>query len=514
MLFLMWKIKIKKEKMNFIKTYFKFDERKATFKKEIIGGISTFLAMAYILAVNPSIVGDSLMKPGLTETAANLSGGLFLATAISAFFGTMLMGLWANIPIGLAPGMGLNAFFAYTVSQSIGFNGALTVTIISGLIYFLVVITPARDFITKKIPNNLKLSIGAALGFFIAYLGMQSSGIIQSNPDTLTTLGDFSNGLVILSVAMLFLGLILHYLKIPGGILITMFVGAIILIILLQTKAISNVAPDHSLIGNYSDFSSFEKVVQGGWLGFGDVAVWKSPMTYLGIFSFVYLDFFDTTGTLMSLNRMIKLDESDTNWMNKANKVDAVGTIVGASIGATTVTSFVESTVGVSAGAKTGFSSLITASMFGLSIAIWPILQVFMPIPIVVEDGLTFYQPIIGPILIIVGTLMISQLKHFEWEITIDIPMLFLTIMFMMLTNSIAEGMAAGAITFLVMNFFGGLIQRFTKRKQVIQTMEIQFSSSESHVKNKDYNYWKRINWVIVFIAIFSITFIIIGTLI
>ncbi|MGL6125078.1 MAG: NCS2 family permease [Metamycoplasmataceae bacterium] len=497
--------------MNFIKTYFKFDERNATFKKEIIGGMSTFLAMAYILAVNPSIVGDSLMEPGLEGTASHLSGGLFLATAISAFFATMLMGLWANIPIGLAPGMGLNAFFAYTVSQSIGFNGALTVTIISGFVYFFVVITPARDFISKKIPNNLKLSIGAALGFFIAYLGMQSSGIIQSSPNTLTTLGDFSNGLVILSIVMLFLGLILHYLKVPGGILITMIIGAILLVILLQTNTIKNVSPDYSLIGNYSDFSSFGQVVQGGWLGFIDAAVWSSPMTYLGIFSFVYLDFFDTTGTLMSLDKMIKLEKSNTNWINNANKVDAVGTIVGASIGATTVTSFVESTVGVSAGARTGFASLITATMFGLSILLWPILQVFMPVPIITEGTTIFYQPIIGPILIIVGTLMISQLKYFDWRITIDIPMLFLTIMFMMLTNSIAEGMAAGAITFLVMNFFGGLIQKIFKKKELVKTIESESIPDDPDIENPKLNYWKRINSVIIFISTFSIIFIIIG---
>lgn len=498
--------------MNWIKNYFKFGERNATFKKEIIGGISTFLAMAYILAVNPSMVGDSALdivngKP--VGTASDLSGGLFLATAISAFFATMLMGLWANIPIGLAPGMGLNAFFAYTVSQSVGFNGALTVTILSGFVYFLIVVTPARDFITKKVPKNLKLSIGAALGFFIAYLGMQSSGIIKSSPATLTELGDFSNGLVILSIVILFLGLVLHYLKVPGGILITMVVGALILITLLKTGAVAYDSKNYSLLGNYGDFSTFKQVVSGGWLGFADVDVWKSPMTYLGVFSFVYLDFFDTTGTLMSLNRMIKLDDTDKNWINKANKVDAIGTVVGAGIGATTVTSFVESTVGVSAGAKTGFSAMITALMFGLSIAAWPIIQVFMPIP--VPNETLSYQPIIGPILIIVGTLMISQLKHFEWEITIDIPMLFLTIMFMMLTNSIAEGMAAGAITFLIMNFFGGLVQKITNKKKIIQSMEIQFNDTGPEVKTRDFNYWKRINWVIVFIALFSITFVIIN---
>ncbi|MGL5643300.1 MAG: hypothetical protein ACRCW3_00765, partial [Metamycoplasmataceae bacterium] len=158
------------------------------------------------------------------------------------------------------------------------------------------------------------------------------------------------------------------------------------------------------------------------------------------------------------------------------------------------------------------FSSIITSLMFGLSIVMWPILQVFMPVPVLNGESLTFYQPIIGPILIIVGTLMISQLKHFEWEITIDIPMLFLTIMFMMLTNSIAEGMAAGAITFLVMNLFGGLVQKlFKNKKDIIETMEIQFNTDNQEKKKQELNYLKRINWVIVLIAVFSISFIIIG---
>ncbi len=504
--------------MKWIRNYFKFDERNATFKKEIIGGISTFIAMAYILAVNPSLVGDSWsgdllngVKENISSKLPGVSGGLFLATAISAFLATILMGAWANIPIGLAPGMGLNAFFAYTVSQSIGFNGALTVTILSGFVYFLIVVTPARDFISKKVPKNLKLSIGAALGFFVAYLGMQGSGIIQTSSATLTKLGDFSNGLVILSIVILFLGLVLHYLKVPGGILVTMIIGALILITLLKTGIISYDDQKYSLLGKYGELGTFVDVAKGGWLGFADASVWKSPMTYLGIFSFVYMDFFDTTGTLMSLNRMIKLDETDKHWMNKANKVDAIGTIAGAAMGATTVTSFVESTVGVSAGAKTGFSAVITAMMFGLSIAAWPILQVFMPVPITTSVSTTYYQPIVGPVLIIVGTLMISQLKHFEWEITMDLPMLFLTIMFMMLSNSIADGMAAGAITFLIMNFFGGLVQKITNKKKIIESMEIQFSDSKPEVKTRELNYWKRINGVIIFIALFSITFIIIN---
>lgn len=460
---------------NFLKNYFQIDKRKTIIRKEIIGGISTFLAMAYILAVNPAIVGDSPIKYGefAGQTASIYWGGLFLATAIASFVGSFVMGVFANIPIALAPGMGLNAFFAYNVATSVGFDSALTITMISGLVYFIIVMTPLRRKINELVPNNFKLAVGAAIGLFIAYLGLQNSGIIVSSLPLVSKIGDFSNGYVILAVCILLLGLVLHYLKVPGGIIITMVVGAILLAILISTNTL-NTDPSFSLLGNYESFNKFGDVAVAGWKGFANVNMWTSPITYLGIFSFVYLDFFDTTGTLLSLGEMTKLDESDPKWFNKANLVDASCTVIGAAIGATTVTSFVESTVGVGAGARTGIASIVTALCFGISIALWPILQIFMPVP---SEGI-MYQPITGPILVIIGTLMISQLKYFDWSITVDIPMMFLTLLFMTLSNSIGEGLSIGIIVFVVLNFFAGLLQKMRHKKNIIDNTTISMGEN------------------------------------
>ncbi|MGL5521650.1 MAG: NCS2 family permease [Metamycoplasmataceae bacterium] len=493
--------------MKKIFTYFRFDDRNAILKKEIIGGISTFLAMVYILAVNPAIVGSSLLNPGVNQdTAVIYQGGLFLATALSAFVGTLIMGLFANLPIGLAPGMGLNTFFAFNVASSIGFESALSVTILSGVLYFIVVMTPARDFISRKIPKNIKLAIGTGIGFFIAYLGLQSSNIIieDPGPGLATKLNSFTNPMVILAVVLLFVGLILYYLKIPSAIIITMILGAIILLI-MKVSGLKELK-DINFLGSYSDFSTFPTVISSGWKGFANIKMWISPTTYLAILSFVYLDFFDTTGTLIALNKMVDLDEKDPNWIKKANNIDAISTIVGASIGATTVTSFVESVVGASAGAKTGFSNIIVALGFVLAIPAWPILQIFLPLNI----GDTSYQPIVGPILIIVGTIMIAQIKFFEWEIAIDIPMLFLTIILMALSNSIAIGIGVSAITFVILNTAAGIYQLIRGKKRVVETISMNFAEDNPNLKTREFKYLKRLNWTVILVALFSLIFIII----
>ncbi len=524
-----------------LRSYFKLDERNAVLKKEIIGGLSTFLAMVYILAVNPSIVANSPLFDNPKATNAFIyQGGLFLATAIASFVGSLLMGLFANIPIALAPGMGLNAFFTYNVASSIGFDSALTVTIISGFLYFFLAISPLRKKISELIPNNFKLSIGAGIGLFIAYLGLQNSQIIVKPNDSplVSGLGDFNDPLVILALCILFLGLVLHYLKVPGGILITMVIGAIVLASCIGAGAIKAdtfngtgfVKADAKtiLLGDYADFSTFGDVAKAGWIGFTNPKMWTSPITYFSIFSFIYMDFFDTTGTLVSLNKMVNLDDTDPKWFGKANYVDAGATVFGGAIGATTVTSFVESTVGVAAGAKTGIASIVTSIMFALSIAAWPIIQVFLPVHYGGADG-TFYQPITGPILIIIGTLMISQLRHFEWKITIDIPMMFLTLVFMTLANSIGEGMAFGAITFIALNTSAGSKEALMKKARskkanknvaTIETegsgvneLEISFGT-QNEISEVKLDYFKRINWVMIMIASISIAFLIVQTLI
>ncbi|MGL4947977.1 MAG: NCS2 family permease [Mycoplasma sp.] len=491
-----------------IKKYFKFDDTKAILKKEIIGGVSTFLAMCYILAVNPSMVNEA--QPGILDGSINLTGGLFLATAISSFIGTLVMGLWARVPVALAPGMGLNAFFTYTVAgfagSNIGFDSALSITIMSGILYFIIAMTPARTYISKAIPHNFKIAIGAGIGLFIAFVGLQNGGIIDNNDATLVQIGDFTNPLVLLAVCLLVLGLILHFAKVPAALIITMVTGAIILVIMVACGGVSGVVIG-DLITDYSGFETFPEVAKAGWVGFANVEMWKSPMTYFALLSFLFSDFFDTTGTLLAVDRQADMSRISKNWLAKANQVDAVCTVFGAGIGATTVTSYVESSVGVSAGARTGLASVVTALCFAASIALWPILQVFMPI-----GGL---QPITSCALIIVGILMLTQLKYFEWEIAVDIPMLFMTVMFTLLSYSISNGLAFGIITFVIMNGSLGLIQKIKHRKKVIN--DISFQSADdtdlSKAKTREFNYLKRLNPTILTVAGVSVVFIILSQL-
>lgn len=496
-----------------IKKYFRFDSLNAILRKEIIGGITTFLAMAYILAVNPAIVGDSLIIPGIEKPlkASIYNGGLFLATAISACVATFIMGLFAKIPVALAPGMGLNAFFAYTISYQVGFESALSITILSGVAYIILVLTPAREKLSKLIPSNLKLAIGVGIGFFVAYVGLQNSKIIvddPSSPALVSRIGDFGNPLVIIALVLLIVGFVLHYSKIQGAIIITMLLGAIILIPTIAFNAIDNFDIDKinpAKIG-YGDFSTFSNVIEGGWRGFTNKEMWKNPITYIGVLSFLYMDFFDTTGTLLTIDRSIDLSKTDPKWLSKANYVDALSTLGGAAIGATTVTSFVESTVGVASGAKTGFAAIITSICFGLTIAIWPIMQVFMPI-----DG---FQPITGPILILVGTMMVSQIKHFDWKNVIDIPTLFMTVIMMMLSNSIAYGICFGTLSFVLLNGSLGIMQILFKNNEwMANTIEIPITDENGElVKAKHLFYIKRINSALLIICIISIIYIVLQT--
>lgn len=491
--------------INSIKNYFQFDSYKTIFKKEIIGGITTFLAMCYILAVNPSIVGQSPIDIGGSELASNYSGGLFLTTAISSFIATMLMGLWARVPVALAPGMGLNAFFAFTVAQSLGFQSALTVTILSGIAYLIVVLTPLRKKISEAIPTNFKIAVGAGIGLFIAFLGLQNAGIIVGNTSTpITGIGDFTNPLIILGLCLILLGLVLHFAKIPGAMIITMIIGAVILVILCVTGVVNKGMKNFGLLASYDDFSQFIYVAKSGWIGFSNIDMWKNPMTYVGVLSFLYMDFFDTTGSLIVVDKLGGFNKFNKNWMIKANHVDAVSTIIGAGLGATTVTTFVESTSGIGAGARTGFASIITAGMFALSIALWPIMQVFMPI-----EGV---QPITSVALVVIGAVMLSQIRNFEWEIFADIPTLFVTIIMMLLTNSIAHGLSFGMITFVIMNFALGLIQKIKHKKKVVNDITIPITDKQHNIKVREYNYWKRLNNICIGIAIISLLYIIIET--
>lgn len=451
--------------LNNVASYFSFKERGATFKKEIIGGLSTFLAMAYILAVNPGMLSNS-------NGGHNYAGVFFLGTAIAAMVSTIAMGLFANVPIALAPGMGVNAFFTYTVASSVlgmTVEQALIATFCSGILYAIVAITPLRTLIARMLPKNMKLAIGAMIGLFLAYIGLIDSGIFVSGASqipgaphvsfgTPTKIGNFKDPFVLIAIITMILVFILHFLKIKGGAIIAIFAGVIMLAI--AKAAGVNDASKAFQIQDYKSFGKFGELSKGMWSSFGSAM--SNGKFYIAVFVFLYVDFFDTTGTLFSVGEQAKLNDGPDKgekWMAKANMVDAAGTIFGSVMLTSTTTSYVESTVGVSQGARTGFSSVITGLLFGLAIAIWPIMSPVMPIEHA-QSGLGAYndgfaptiQPVTGPILVLVGALMISQLKHFEWVQVIDIPVLFVTLVFGMLGYSISTGIAAGVVLYYLIN--------------------------------------------------------------
>ncbi len=520
---------------NFIARYFKFSDRETTFKKEIFGGLITFLAMAYILAVQPGMMDQLNQKyPGSMPM-----GGVFLATVISSFVATMIMGLLANVPLSLAPGMGINAFFVYTVCIILKIDpyDAMATVLVSGWLYFAIAITPARKYISKSMPKNLKIAIGAGIGFFLAFMGLQDAGIIQSDaikstkkPDlvdiviadsaTSVKLGNFKNPLVLVAITVMLLMFVLHFMKVKSGIIISMISG-IVLMAILYGAGVKGFSNAFKMKSYSEEFGGFSTIAGKGWSHLG--SMFKNPLSYIAIFVFLYTDFFDTTGTLFVIGEASGINEREGDgWMTKANIADATGTVFGASIGASTVTSFVESTTGTAAGARTGFASVITAFLFLFAMALWPIMSPLMPIDNPVYHTATTnatartLKPITAPVLVLVGSLMMMQLKEFNWKEMIDVPALFITILITMLTYSISSGMAAGVIVFVVLNFIAGLRQQIDlKRGKPIFIVGDEGEIITSDIKGKTgfetkTNYWKRLN--IPLLVLFTLAMVYFGT--
>lgn len=501
-----------------VSDFFNFKERSATFKKEIIGGLSTFLAMAYILAVNPGML---LHANGGSEYA----GVFFLGTAIASMIATLAMGLFANVPVALAPGMGVNAFFTYTVAGHVlnmNVEQALIATFCSGILYAIIAVTPFRSYLAKILPKNVKLAIGAMIGLFLAYIGLSDAGIIVSGAQeipitngviksvaTNTKLGNLADPFVIIAIITMLLVFVLHFLKVKGSAVIAMLSAIVMLAIAYAAGAAD--ADKAFTLGNYSDFGKFGKLSKGMWSSFG--STFLNGKAYIAIFVFLYIDFFDTTGTLFSVGEQAGLNKSkDTDkWMKRANIVDAGATVFGSLMLTSTTTSYVESTVGVSQGAKTGFASVVTGLLFALAIAIWPIMTPMMPIEHVqnkVEFQSGSIMPVTGPILVMVGALMISQLKHFNWKQSIDIPMLFITLVIGMLAYSISAGIAAGVIVYYVLNVAAYVKMTVTGKPIEIDDTEIQLSNSEDHVPNELPDLKQRVfNPIMILMVVLAIVY-------
>jgi len=402
---------------------FKLKAHGTNVRTEILAGITTFLAMAYILAVNPSILSSTGMD----------SGALFTATAVAAIIGTLCMAFFANYPIALASGMGLNAFFASVVAGGISWQVVLTAILIEGLIFILLTLFKFREAIINAIPKNLKLAITAGIGLFIAFIGFSNLGY---------TVGmNFLTPPVILAfVGLLVMGIMLYY-KVKGailwGILITYILGII-------AQAIGWYVPDPS-VGAFSLYPSaivsMPPSVAPIFFKFDFSGAWKLGIDFLVIcFAFLMVDMFDTIGTLVGVASQANLLDEKGQLPNAkgALMADAVGTTAGSMLGTSTVTSYIESAAGVEVGGRTGLTSVATAGMFLLALFFSP---VFLAVPAFAT----------APALIIVGLMMMRAVKEIDFlDYTVAIPA-FLTIILMPILSSIADGMMFGFISFTVL---------------------------------------------------------------
>ena len=407
---------------------FKLKEKHANVKTEIIAGITTFLAMAYILGVNPLILGDAGMD----------MPSVFMATAISAGFASIVMGLVANYPVSLAAGMGVNALFAYTICGTMGFSwqAALAAVFVSGLIFVVISVTGIRKLIINAIPKQLKLAIGAGIGFFIAFVGLKNAGIVVANPSTFVGLGNLSDPTVLLAVFGILLTIALLALKVPAGVFVGMVITAVVGIICGSVFGIEGMP---ALPSSFFE-SGFQMKGLGAFMnGFGEL--FANPLNaFIALFSFLFVDFFDTAGTLVAVANRIGLvnEKGELENAEKALLADAIGTVAGAALGTSTVTSFVESTSGVEVGGKTGLTACTTGIMFFISILFAP----------VILSAVT--NAVTAPALVVVGILMAQQLKGIDWEDFVYGTAGFVTIIMMILTYSISNGIAFGFIAYAI----------------------------------------------------------------
>ncbi len=404
--------------------YFQLKANKTDFRTEVIAGITTFLTMAYILAVNPIILG----KTGMDIHA------VFTATALSAVVATLIMALYAKLPFALAPGMGLNAFFAFTVVLGMGYDWefALTAVFTEGVLFILMSFFNIRELIIDAIPLTLKHSISVGIGLFIAFIGLHSAGIIVKNPATLVGLGTMNNPIVWVSLLGLLISGVLLALRVKGALLIGIFASTIIGIPLgithLPGSSVVQLPPSIAPI--------FFKFQWSQMLSLNFVVI---------VFTFLFVDIFDTVGTLIGVASKANMldDKGRLHNASKALMADAVGTTVGAILGTSTITTYVESAAGVAEGGRTGLTSLTTATLFIISLFLAPL---FLMVPAAAT----------APALILVGSFMMSPILKISLDdYTESIPA-FLSIIMMPLTYSIADGIAFGMVSYVLLKVLSG----------------------------------------------------------
>ena len=416
-----------------IQKLFGFDASTMTLRKEVIGGITTFLTMAYILAVNPSILSATGMD----------AGAVFTTTCISAVVGTLVMALYAKLPFALAPGMGLNAFFAFTVVLTMGYSWqfALTAVLIEGLIFILLTVTGLRRHIVNAIPLVLRRAISPGIGLFIAFVGLKSAGIVTSSESTFITLGDMHEPGVLLSLFGILLTSALLVRKVTGSLLIGILVTTIIGIPLGITNYVGIISTPPSIEPIFWQFE------------------WHNVFTVdmiVVVLTFLFIDMFDTIGTLIGVSNRAGMVDDDGNVknLNQAFMADAIGTTIGAMLGTSTVTTYVESASGVNVGGRSGLTSLTTAVCFAVALLFAPL---FLAIP----------AQATAAALILVGVMMMYEVRKVDFSDYVTGIPCFICIVLMPLTYSISDGILLGVISYVLIHLFSGTLKDKDERNNI-----------------------------------------------
>ena len=408
--------------MELIESLFKLKDHKTSFRKEVLAGLATFLTMAYIMVVNPAI---------LSETGMDFDS-VFVATILASFVACMLMGILANWPVALAPGMGLNAFFTYAVVFGMGFSWqqALAAVFCSGILFLLISLSPLRAYLINAIPKSLKFGIGAGIGLFLAIIGLKNAGIVVDNPATLVGLGDLKSAPVLLALLTFTLMIALDKLKIPGAIVISILATTIVGFILgvAQFQGIASSIPSMSPTFLQLDFSSI-----------------GSSLFLIVVFTILFVDFFDTAGTLTSVANLSGKIDKDGNVENiqKAVFSDSVATIVGSIFGTSSTTSYIESGAGIKEGGKTGLVAVSVGIFFLLCLFLAPLAK-----------SIPAYAT--GAALVFIATFFCKNLVNIDWDDISEYSPALLAAFIMPLTYSISNGIALAFIVYVVAKAISG----------------------------------------------------------
>ena len=423
-----------------LKKLFGFDSAQTTVKTEIVAGITTFLTMSYILAVNPNIFKE---LPGMPE------GAVFTSTALAAIIGCLAMAIVGKLPFGLAPGMGLNAFFVYGVCIGMGYSWqfALTAVLLEGLIFIVLTLTNVREAIVNAIPPSLRNAIGAGIGLFIAFIGLSSSGVVENNDMTLVSLGDITHGAPLLALIGLIITGFLYMRDVPGAILLGILITMLIGLPMGVTEFKGFVSKPEDITPIFCQFE-FDKIFSLDML--------------VVVFTFLFIDMFDTVGTLVGVcTKSNMIDENGHVYRIKhAFMADAIATTAGALLGTSTTTTYVESAAGVAQGGRSGLTAFSVAICFAIAMFFSPL---FLSIPAAAT----------APALVIVGLLMIEPITKIPFnDFSESIPA-FVCIIMMPLTYSISNGILLGMITYIVMNMISGKFKKISPTMYVLAVLFI-----------------------------------------